>query len=505
MKDKVLFILDSDIATLGLAKSFQEKHDCELYALIDITDNLKSFYQEQNIVTLKKSWNFFDNVVKSHTKPDIEYLASFEKKYKVNLWLLAYTERNFFRFNDYYKFSHDEILSIIEQECKLFEKILDEAKPDFFITGFTNLHYNHLLYLMCKVRGTKVLMLNPVRIHKKSMITNEEEKFDILAKHQINSSKRTLEELQNYLRENTALNEAKEIQSEFISSKLKLLKAALQFLLFSKNSNLQTHYTYYGRTKMRILITSMINVLREKYRMHFINKYFIRELPNNEPFLLFPLQTDPERTLLIGAPFQTDQLHVIKDIAQSLPINYKLYVKEHSTQLVRGWRKISLYKEIMGLPNVRLIHPSVSPEEIIKKCSMVITINSTAGFEAAFYGKPTVIFTNTLYSQLKSVSIVNDIKELPMVILDTLKKKVDVDDLNKLVDDIENNSFDLDLSHMQLEMLNEFYYGGFLVDVELPIPKVLVFLSKNKTIFDNWALEYIKKINQYKEIELKKE
>ena len=36
-------------------------------------------------------------------------------------------------YNEFYKFSREEILSILEDECKLFEKIL-EIKPKFLIS-----------------------------------------------------------------------------------------------------------------------------------------------------------------------------------------------------------------------------------------------------------------------------------------------------------------------------------------------------------------------------------
>ena len=44
-----------------------------------------------------------------------------------------------------------------------------------------------------------------------------------------------------------------------------------------------------------------------------------------------------------------------------------MYVKEHPTQVSREWRETSFYKEILSLPNVKLIHPSVNPIDIIKK------------------------------------------------------------------------------------------------------------------------------------------
>ena len=61
-------------------------------------------------------------------KPDLEYLRSIEKKYDLNLWLLAANERIFYDFYDYHKFSENEVLSIIEQECRLYEQILDDVK-----------------------------------------------------------------------------------------------------------------------------------------------------------------------------------------------------------------------------------------------------------------------------------------------------------------------------------------------------------------------------------------
>ena len=48
---------------------------------------------------------------------------------------------------------------ILEQECKLFEKILDELKPDFIIMTITNVHHDHLFYKICQARGVKILIL----------------------------------------------------------------------------------------------------------------------------------------------------------------------------------------------------------------------------------------------------------------------------------------------------------------------------------------------------------
>ena len=102
----------------------------------------------------------------------------------------------------------------------------------------------------------------------------------------------------------------------------------VQFLLFSNNNNIKTHFSYYGRTKFRVLYHSIIEVLKTRSRTKFIDKNFLEEI-HHENFIFFPLQLDPERTILIDAPFFTNQLELVRNTAKSLPIGYKLYVKTH--------------------------------------------------------------------------------------------------------------------------------------------------------------------------------
>ena len=116
MKDRILFWLDANLIHYGIANSLQNQCDCELYAIISITNKPKKFFMEQKFVKFSKTWFYFDHIKKSTKNPDIQYLSSFEKKYNIKLWLLAYGERIFYRFNDFHEFSPDEILTILEQE-----------------------------------------------------------------------------------------------------------------------------------------------------------------------------------------------------------------------------------------------------------------------------------------------------------------------------------------------------------------------------------------------------
>jgi hypothetical protein len=500
VKDKIIFWLDANLLYFGIAKALQEKYDCDLFAVIDITDRPKNFFETQQLVRLHKIWYYHDNISRKKSNPDIEYLSLFEKKYGINLWLLACNERLFYNYNRYYRFTKDEILCILEQECKLFENVIDEVKPDFLIMKTTDLHHNHLFYEICKAKQIRILMLGPTRFGYRCMISQEIDKIDNIKESSTeNNIKLSPQQLQDYLKGFNSYKQVSQYIKKFQSSRLDLLKALFQHFIISKNTNEKTHYTYYGRTKIRVLITELIYLIKKKYRESFINTNLTREIRPTKPFIYFPLHIEQERVLLIGAPFYTNQLEVITQIIKSLPIGYELYVKEHPDMVTRGWRSVSEYKKIMNLPNIRLIHPSVKPDEIMKSCSFVISIGGTSGLEAAFYGKPSIIFVDMGYSMISSVYKLKTIEELPYAIRSSLQKKLNYAELNHYVNLINQNSFEIDWWNLVLDLQNRLYYGGYLVDVDISMTDLQAFLDDHKSEFDQLALEHIKKIKQYKE------
>jgi len=285
-------------------------------------------------------------------------------------------------------------------------------------------------------------------------------------------------------------------KNTFLSSKKDKIKAAIQFLLVSNNSNIKTHYTYYGRNKVKVLLKEIEYSLKKRYRENFINKNFKRKIDDATPFVYFPLHLEPERVTLIGSPYFTNQLETIRHILKSLPVGYRLLVKEHPTQSIRGWRTNSYYKQMMNLPNLELMHPSVSNTELLKKCSLVVTIAGTAGLEAAFYGKPSILFSDLGYSLLPSVFKVKSLEELSQIILTALKHKVDAAYLDSYVDLLDQNSFDFDWFNFILSYQRLFYYGGHLLDVDISLEKMNIFIKEQKPTFDKISQEYLKKIKQ---------
>lgn len=501
MTDKIIFWLNADLSTFGLAKFLQEKHDCELYAIIETTNKPKKFFETQDFIKFQKKWFYFDHV-KKPAKPDLDYLKNFEEKYKINLWLLAYNERLFYRFNQFKKFSENEVLSILEQECKLFEKILDEIKPDFFITNLTTLHHMHLFYELCKAKGVETIMTTAaiggrLFLDSKNDEGGRSSEFKKLL-NETNDTRLSNEEIISYLNKFDPYKQNINFKKKFQTSKIDLVKAFLKYMV-TPNTNIKTHYSYYGRTKSRVLIKTFLSELKTKYRLSFINKKFQRSVNNSDKFIYYPLHLEQERVLLIDAPFLTNQLEIITNIVKSLPIGYRLYVKEHPLMNIRNWRSIFEYKKIMNLPNVRLIHPSVPSKELIEKCSLVVTISGTSGLEAAFYNKPTITLKTVPYGGLSSVHVLEKFEDLPKMIVSVLKEKVDLLSLKRYLNYIEKNSFECDLVDLIADMENYFHSGGFFVDIEISPTKMKMFLDKHRDNFDLLASEHIKKIQQCKE------
>ena len=502
MKDKIIFWMGAEFTHFSLSYYLQKMYDCELYGIIDITNKPKQFFQEQDLVSFEKKW-FFHDYVKINKKPDLEYLKYIEKKYDLNLWKLAINERIFYRFFNFHKFTTDQILCILESECRLFENILDEVKPDFFVTKVSSFHHLELFCQMCKKNGVKNLILSQPNVGYRCIISEVPSKLDSLdSLDNIIPQNRNFEELQKYLKSFDVSKQLRTYDKQHANSKKYWLKALLTYLL-SENTNIKTHYNYFGRSKFKVIVNTLSLILKKQYRQSFINKNLVTTVDLNLPFVYYPLGVDLERNLLINSAFQTNQIEIIRHIAKSLPTGFKLYVKENPSQITREWRSISEYYEIMNIPNVTLIHPSFDSQDLIKKCKLVFTITGTSGFEAAFYGTPSIVFTDIGYDILPSVTRIKDIETLHHNIIKSLNKTPIPLDLEKYLLLLEKNSFEFDWLGFASKFKEKFYHGGILLDVPISIDKLKTFLDECSSELTLLASEHIKKIEYWKNNGLK--
>ena len=497
MSNRVFFWLDTEPTGFCIAYYLKKINDADFFALVDVTNRQKSFFKNQKLVEFKKTW-FYHDFMNQKIKSGANYLKSFEKKYNIDLWQLAKNDRIFIDdYNTFYKFSDQEISEIMEKECKLFEEILDEIKPDFFITTETAMRPHHLFYLLCKKKGIRVLMLNTANWGKHCYISGTYHKLDNFNELFANRKAlpTTFNDIQNRLEAKILSKRVSKFYQSHKNSKIKLMQAAFQLLILSDNSNEKTHYTYYGRKKLKVLFNEISSIIKRRYRKKYIDQNFLQEIPNDTKFIFLPLQQEPERSLLLSAPDYKNQVETVEYVSKCIPKNYLLFVKEHPTQgSGRDWRKISDYKSMQNNPKVRLVHPSVSAIEIVSKSKLVITASGTLALESTFYNKPAITFADNDYTLLPSVSKLNSKNELRELIENSLEKKVDPNYVGKYFDILEENSFIFDYFGFQVNYFKHFYFGGNLVDVEIPESNMEKFLIKEKQNLENLAREFKKKM-----------
>ena len=479
----------------GLAESLQRMFDCELFSIIEITENPKKFFQKQKIVNFKKSWFYHDNIKNINKTPDLNYLKSIENKYGINLWLIASNDRMFNHMNQDYHFSDDQILSILEQECKFYERVLDDVKPDFMLMLPTHQQHNHIFYEMCVAKRITVLISTQTRLGMRIFLTNKMDPMYPLPTLSSFNENNLITNSQKYLEISNMTQVNKIFNKVFLSSRKKFGKAALDYII-STDRNVKTHYSYFGRSKFKVLCKRLVYEIESKKRESFMNNNLKKNVQTTLPFVYFPLHQEVERALLLGAPFHTNQLENIKNVSKSLPIGYKLIVKEHPNMKYRGWRSIGEMKQIMSIPNVEFVHPSTNNLDLIKKSQLVFTINGSASVEAAMYGKPSIILANTGPFELPSMHKVSSWDDLPFSIRKYLNEKVKNDDILRFVNAVEKNSIIFDDQKILLDFHDIFYEGGFLANKELPEEQIKNFLKNYQTSVDSLAELHIQAMDK---------
>lgn len=496
---KIIFWLDNNLMNFCIAKMIQEENNYEINAIVDVTDKPKQFFLNQKLLNFKNLWFYHDNLKNLNDNPDIEFLKLKEKEYGFNLLTLTYNDRILYNFNEFFEFSTNHVFRLLELEIKFFEQILDKSNPDYVIMDPAFLRPSLLFSLICKKRKIKILMIIPTRLYNKCIISddwnnlgydktlnNKSEIKNSYDNEEIKNNEQKIEKY-SYKKQLTQLN------NEFLQSKKSMIHAVLNFIT-SKNSNVKTHYTYFGRTKSKVLQKYFFDMIRTKIRKNFIDKNLSYDTNIDSKFLFLPLHLEQEHSLLVLAPYYTNQLEFIKHVLKSMPIGYKLVIKEHPAMFARSWHSIQFYKEIMKMPNVIFMHPTVDSNKLLKSCSLVVTVGGSVSFEAGYYNKPAIIFIETSWSMLPHIHKVNSIESLTGIIISALEKSYDQKEFLNYIRYIEENSFEHNPFKTAQIVQNYFHYGGFSVDVDITEEKIKKFTTENYDEIKYLTMQYMKKI-----------
>ena len=134
---------------------------------------------------------------------------------------------------------------------------------------------------------------------------------------ELESSNRAFDELKKHWKRFELRKQTDLYPESLRKSQISKIKAGFDFL-GSPNTTAKNNYGYYGHTKLKALTNYVVGTLKKKSRSNYIDKNLSHTIDSSAPFVYFPLQIMPERSLLINSPFNTNQIEIIKHISKSL-------------------------------------------------------------------------------------------------------------------------------------------------------------------------------------------
>lgn len=114
--------------------------------------------------------------------------------------------------------------------------------------------------------------------------------------------------------------------------------------------------------------------------------------------VVYPLQYEPEASLLYFAPDFRDQAVLVENVLRSLPADATLWVKEHPNQFgalgADNWQKL---KRKYGA--LRFVHGRQSGRDLIRNSALVVSVTSSAGMDALALGRQVLVTGRVYYRE----------------------------------------------------------------------------------------------------------
>lgn len=329
---------------------------------------------------------------------DLDFLRRAEERYGLpTLARMIYGERHLLK-----RYSHDEIMKIIAIVVRRWERLFDDDPPNaVFVESIDGLPML-LMYAVARSRGVPIIHLDSGRIDRLVAVTRDpfmtwssvDEAFQARKSEPLSpqSRERAVAFLTKFRERRTRIQTPRRwmYPRPRLEDMRRLVAGTKRYLRDPANPVLSSPWSM-----MRQKATRLLNHLRSS---HF--NMFETPVPG-EKYVLFPLHYQPEVSTLVMGTYYLDQPALIGDIAKSLPVGYRLYVKEHFFAI--GRRPIEEYRRIANCFNVRLIGPLHDPIKMIEESSAVATIAGTMGWEAILMERPTITFGDSFYNTYPQV------------------------------------------------------------------------------------------------------
>jgi len=427
----------------------KENEECLVVANSKMAEYEKSRFFPQNIRIISK----IDWCIKNYD--------SSQKSFGDIAWRQFYTVNE--RFN--LRYGYNKSVDTINQLCQFLNDVFKQEKPDVVIGEPPAGLFGLAAYYFCQKNDIPFCGVAesrfPERIdfydlewtdsgYEKSF--KELKKEDILPK-EIEFARDFIEKFISHktIYSSYYLCKIRFNLLDFIKHYLKRLKEVGNVLVqyFLKRNDFK-NFDYESEAILHRSIRAPFRTVMKNFKIYFQKNIFSKIDPKDQYFF-FPIQYEPEASTLVLATYYSNQLATIKYVAATLPLPYKLYLKEHPGSI--GSRPNEFYREIKKIPNAVLLSPEESTPKIVGGSRGIITMTSTVGMEAALAGKPVYVLGNVFYSYHPSCTKIINLQDLEDKIREGLEKNMENDHL-------EDNNTRFIISYLRSSIMADIFQAS---------------------------------------------
>ena len=130
----------------------------------------------------------------------------------------------------------------------------------------------------------------------------------------------------------------------------------------------------------------------------------------NEKYIFFPIHVSEDAQILVRNQHYFDQMNLMEVIARSLPLDYKLYVKEHPSNI--WWIWLKGLNRIRKNHKISLINPLENSQNLINNSRWVLVINWSAWLEALARKKPIIVLWEAFYAKWDNVYKLKNLEDI---------------------------------------------------------------------------------------------
>lgn len=387
----------------------------------EVPASFESVLDENDIIKYVPSFSSLANPVEQSNKQTEAQKSILEKKYDVNLFEdILMQERDFATFlqpfsrdfsnPDFKDLSKIKLVRICDQYVNLFEKIFHEHKIVLSLVWARSC-WESIVCVLSHYNDVLATHPRPSKGHGNLAYWSDGMFANSV---QIRDQYKKQKHVKPYKWEERSVKGRPEEVSRDALPTFYTLKSISRRLLLAALNRLIFFFSDLKRFRFQKR-KSMFQVFREEIANYFYWKKFKKlcvtsdQVDFSKPFAFFAFNKQPEYAVEGRCKEFNDQFSIVLSIANALPSDAVLYIKEHAWV---GNRDLIYYQTLLRHPLIKMLLPTAPSVSFVKHAQCVCSLNGSVLFESSVFGVPCAYFSKrSEFSVLSNSYLIENLSE----------------------------------------------------------------------------------------------